>query len=56
MTTESFMDQMKAKMAKSLKVHVSQIGIKATTTEKMDSVGAGEAIAAYAVCLVTKKD
>jgi 2-C-methyl-D-erythritol 2,4-cyclodiphosphate synthase len=32
------------------------MSIKATTHEKVDSFGAGEAVKAYAVCLLSKKD
>lgn len=51
----SFMNQMKEKMAESLKIDTSQITIKATTTEKTGPIGTEEAIAAYAVCLLSKK-
>lgn len=47
-----YQDLMKEKMAVSLGIQVSQIGIKATTNEKTGPIGAQEAIAAYAVCLL----
>lgn len=45
---------MKEKLATSLQIQSSQIGIKATTHEKIGPIGAEEAIAAYAVCLLTQ--
>jgi len=35
-----------------LQVDPSQVGIKATTNEGMDSVGAGKALVVQAVCLL----
>lgn len=37
-----------------LEVESDRVSIKATTHEKVDSFGAGEAVKAYAVCLVSK--
>lgn len=48
----SYKEKMKERLAKSLQIEVSQIGIKATTNEGLGSIGAGEGIAAYAVCLL----
>lgn len=42
-------------LAELLEVESDRISIKATTHEKVDSFGAGEAVKAYAVCLVSKK-
>lgn len=50
-----YMPSMKAQLAKSLEIDISQIGIKATTTEKTGPIGAEEALSAYAVCLIEKK-
>jgi 2-C-methyl-D-erythritol 2,4-cyclodiphosphate synthase len=47
-----FINQMKAKIAKILNIKFDQISIKATTSEGLGFVGAGDGIAAYAVCLV----
>ena len=47
-------DTMRALVAKDLKVDVSQIGIKATTTEGLGFVGKKQGIAASAVLLLTK--
>ncbi len=38
-----------------LKIEIERISIKATTTEKLDAVGAEEGIVAQAVCLLIKK-
>lgn len=44
---------MQAILAELLQVTVDRISIKATTHEKVDSFGAGEAVKAYAVCLLS---
>ncbi len=49
-----YQDLMKNKIAESLQIQVSQIGIKATTNEGVGAIGAEEAIAAYAVCLLVR--
>lgn len=49
-----YKELMKQKMAKSLGIELFQIGIKATTNEKIGPIGAREAIAAHAVCLLTR--
>ena len=50
-----FIEKMRENTAKALKVDVSQIGIKATTTEKLGFEGRGEGVSAYAVSMVFKK-
>jgi 2-C-methyl-D-erythritol 2,4-cyclodiphosphate synthase len=45
---------MRDRLANSLQIAPHQIGIKATTNEKMDAVGREEGIAAYAVALLFK--
>lgn len=47
--------QMQTILAELLEVETDRVSIKATTHEKVDSFGAGEAVKAYAVCLVSKK-
>jgi len=47
-----YRDAMKARLAEVLKVSVSQIGVKATTTEKLGFIGKKEGIAAQAVATV----
>ncbi|HZS08081.1 MAG TPA: 2-C-methyl-D-erythritol 2,4-cyclodiphosphate synthase [Blastocatellia bacterium] len=45
----------KTRLAEALKIDPSQINIKAKTNEGLDAVGRGEAIAAQAVVLITKR-
>lgn len=47
--------EMQSILADLLEVETDRVSIKATTHEKVDSFGAGEAVKAYAVCLVSKK-
>ncbi|MGM0478989.1 MAG: 2-C-methyl-D-erythritol 2,4-cyclodiphosphate synthase [Bacteroidota bacterium] len=47
-------DEMKKVIAEHLQTTEDRISIKATTHEKMDSFGAGDAIKAYAVCLINQ--
>ncbi len=47
--------EIQAVLAELLEVENDRISIKATTHEKVDSFGAGEAVKAYAVCLVSKR-
>ena len=46
--------EMKAALARSAGLDVSQIGLKATTNEGVDEIGRGLAIAAHAVALIQK--
>jgi len=46
--------EMQTILAELLEVDIDRVSIKATTHEKVDSFGAGEAVKAYAVCLVSK--
>ncbi|MCL4135697.1 UNVERIFIED_CONTAM: hypothetical protein GTU68_017534 [Idotea baltica] len=50
-----YSEKIKARIAKLLSVDVSQIGIKATTTESLGFVGRKEGIACSAVCLLSRK-
>lgn len=45
-------EQMRANIASDCEVAVSQINVKATTTEKLGFTGRGEGIAAEAVCTI----
>ncbi|MEK0437615.1 MAG: hypothetical protein RL444_1844 [Verrucomicrobiota bacterium] len=47
-------EAMKAKVAEIIGITASQVGIKATTNEGMDSIGQGRALAVQAICLVFK--
>ena len=51
-----YIDQIKESIGNTLDIDKSQIGIKATTTEKMGFTGRGEGIAAQAVALIDKRD
>ena len=47
-------DAIKAKVAEIIGITPSQVGIKATTNEGMDSIGQGKALAVQAICLISK--
>ena len=47
-------EAMKVKVAEIIGISPSQVGIKATTNEGMDSIGQGKALAVQAICLVFK--
>ena len=47
-------EAMKAKVAEIIGISPSQVGIKATTKEGMDSIGQGKALAVQAICLISK--
>ncbi|HOX53930.1 MAG: 2-C-methyl-D-erythritol 2,4-cyclodiphosphate synthase [Candidatus Omnitrophica bacterium] len=49
-----FKKQMVKKIAETLKIEEEKVNIKATTNEKLDAIGNCEAIAAYAVVLLSK--
>jgi len=48
--------EMKRRLAQSAQISVEQIGIKATTNEKLGAIGRGEGIAAFASCLIQTED
>ena len=49
---QPYLKQMKAILANSLGVEPGDVGVKATTNEKVDEIGQGLAIAAHAVCVL----
>ena len=51
----AFIDQMQGQIAGLLETESHNVNIKATTTEKLGSIGRGEGIASYAVALLVKK-
>ncbi|WP_312701268.1 2-C-methyl-D-erythritol 2,4-cyclodiphosphate synthase [Sedimentibacter sp.] len=51
-----YIDKMKNNLACDMETDVSNINIKATTTEKLGFEGRGEGIAAQAVCLLEDKE
>jgi len=50
-----FKNGMKEKIARALKIEMSDVSIKATTNESVGAVGRGEAIAAFAVVTLKKR-
>ena len=46
------LSEMRERLARSMGIAPSQVGLKATTNEGADDIGAGTAIAAHAVCLL----
>lgn len=51
-----YIEEMRMKISEILKINISQISIKATTSEKLGFTGREEGIAAMAVALIFKKD
>ena len=49
----TYRDAMINNIAGALEIEVSQVNIKATTSEGIGAIGKGEGISAYAVCLLT---
>lgn len=49
-----YIPDMQKKLAEDLNMDISQISIKATTTEHLGFIGKGKGISAYAVALLTK--
>lgn len=52
----NYIDQMREKIAQHLHCDISQINVKATTSEKMGFVGNGEGVIAQAVVLLNEKE
>ena len=49
-----YRQQMRENLSKAMNIDIEQIGVKATTTERLGFVGQKEGIAASAVCLVKR--
>jgi 2-C-methyl-D-erythritol 2,4-cyclodiphosphate synthase len=50
-----YIDEMRQNIANTLNIHIDQVSVKATTTEKMGYEGRGEGISCQAVCLLERK-
>ena len=50
-----YIEQMRRNIAETLQIDLSQVNVKATTEEGLGFTGAGEGIAASAVCLIDEK-
>ncbi len=49
------LEEMRARLARSIGIAPSRVGLKATTNEESDDIGAGRAIAAHAVALISRR-
>lgn len=47
-----YIEQMRQKIAEAIEIDVSQVSVKATTTEKLGFEGREEGVSAYSVCLI----
>ena len=50
----SYIDEIKFTLAECMEIEISQISVKATTTEKLGFVGREDGVSAYAVVLIKK--
>ena len=50
----SFLPQMRQKLSEALDIPIDLVSVKATTTEGMGMTGSGDAVAAQAICLLSK--
>jgi 2-C-methyl-D-erythritol 2,4-cyclodiphosphate synthase len=52
----TYINKIKTRLSEILNIDIDKISIKIKTKEKMDSVGKGKAIEAYAICLLELKN
>lgn len=50
-----YLDAMKERLAQTLGINVTEVGLKATTNEKVGDLGRSAGIAAHAVCLLVRE-
>jgi 2-C-methyl-D-erythritol 2,4-cyclodiphosphate synthase len=50
----NYIDSMRDSLSKIMEISISQISVKATTTEGLGFVGREEGVAAHCVCLITR--
>jgi 2-C-methyl-D-erythritol 2,4-cyclodiphosphate synthase len=48
-----YIDRMRIRLARALNVRLEDVSVKAKTNEGIGDIGAGQAMAAHAVCLLT---
>ncbi|MDW8238636.1 MAG: 2-C-methyl-D-erythritol 2,4-cyclodiphosphate synthase [Acidobacteriota bacterium] len=51
-----YLDRMRVRLARALRLKVEAVNIKAKTNEGLGDIGAGRAMAAYAVCLLASRE
>jgi len=52
----AFLDAMKTSLSATMSIRPDQVGVKATTNEKVGDIGKGLAIAAHATCLLIRSE
>ncbi|MFQ6121689.1 MAG: 2-C-methyl-D-erythritol 2,4-cyclodiphosphate synthase [Dehalococcoidales bacterium] len=50
-----FIDQMRQQLSQTLGIHISQVSVKASTSDQLGFIGRGEGIATYAAATVEEK-
>ena len=51
-----YINQIKSNLANIMNISISQISVKATTTDKLGFIGKGEGIGCTAICLLHQKN